>query len=428
MAEPDPGSSAGVALAAEFPPVDRAAWEALAGELDRLRTTTYDGLTVEPLYTAEDGSATSRPTRLRTVRPRSHGGGHSHRLGRASDRRPPRRTPGRRWSSNAVRRPCCSTCERPTASTPTCSPACSRASARPRTRRHRRRTSLGGWRHRARGALGAPRARPEDVSGSLGADPFGALASGRSTVDIDGAVRRRRRVGAAHGRERTRRCGRSSSTARGSTTPAPRTPRSSAWRSPAPWRPFDAHGRRGARRRRRVRADRVPLAATADQFATIAKFRAARRLWARVAEIAGDAEAAGRSPIHAVSSSAMMTRYDPCREHAAGHRGVLRRRRRRRRRRSPCCRTTSYSAPRLVRARPAHRPQHPVGARDGVAPRRRHRPGRRVVVRRAAHDRSGRSGLGRRSRTSSRRAGSAPRSRPVSSTSAIAAVSDRRQT
>ena len=53
------------------------------------------------------------------------------------------------------------------------------------------------------------------------------------------------------------------------------------------------------------------FSATADQFATIAKFRAARRLWARVAEIAGDAEAAGRSPIHALSSSAMMTRYDP---------------------------------------------------------------------------------------------------------------------
>ncbi len=51
------------------------------------------------------------------------------------------------------------------------------------------------------------------------------------------------------------------------------------------------------------------FAATADQFATIAKLRAARRLWARVAEVAG---AAVRSaPQHAVTSSTMMTRRDP---------------------------------------------------------------------------------------------------------------------
>ena len=49
-------------------------------------------------------------------------------------------------------------------------------------------------------------------------------------------------------------------------------------------------------------------AATADQFLTIAKFRAARRLWARVTEVSG-ATAAQRQ--HAVSSSAMMTRRDP---------------------------------------------------------------------------------------------------------------------
>ena len=52
-------------------------------------------------------------------------------------------------------------------------------------------------------------------------------------------------------------------------------------------------------------------AATADQFETIAKFRAARRLWARVAEIAGLAPAARSSYHHADASRAMMTRYDP---------------------------------------------------------------------------------------------------------------------
>ncbi|MFI5662432.1 methylmalonyl-CoA mutase family protein [Streptomyces sp. NPDC051684] len=51
-------------------------------------------------------------------------------------------------------------------------------------------------------------------------------------------------------------------------------------------------------------------AATADQFLTIAKFRAARRLWARVAEACG-APASGAQPQHAVTSPVMMSRRDP---------------------------------------------------------------------------------------------------------------------
>ncbi|APY89700.1 methylmalonyl-CoA mutase [Streptomyces alfalfae] len=51
-------------------------------------------------------------------------------------------------------------------------------------------------------------------------------------------------------------------------------------------------------------------AATADQFLTIAKLRAARRLWARVAEVCGSA-AAGAQRQHAVTSPVMMTRRDP---------------------------------------------------------------------------------------------------------------------
>jgi methylmalonyl-CoA mutase len=50
------------------------------------------------------------------------------------------------------------------------------------------------------------------------------------------------------------------------------------------------------------------FAATADQFGTIAKLRAARRLWARVAEVSGVSTAV---PQHAVTSSTMMTRRDP---------------------------------------------------------------------------------------------------------------------
>ncbi|WP_455354847.1 methylmalonyl-CoA mutase family protein [Streptomyces sp. SYSU K217416] len=51
-------------------------------------------------------------------------------------------------------------------------------------------------------------------------------------------------------------------------------------------------------------------AATADQFLTIAKFRAARRLWARVAHACG-APQAGAQRQHAVTSSVMMSRRDP---------------------------------------------------------------------------------------------------------------------
>ncbi|MEU7415386.1 methylmalonyl-CoA mutase subunit beta [Streptomyces antibioticus] len=51
-------------------------------------------------------------------------------------------------------------------------------------------------------------------------------------------------------------------------------------------------------------------AATADQFLTVAKLRAARRLWARVAEASG-APAAGAQLQHVVTSPVMMTRRDP---------------------------------------------------------------------------------------------------------------------
>jgi len=53
-------------------------------------------------------------------------------------------------------------------------------------------------------------------------------------------------------------------------------------------------------------------AASADQFLTIAKFRAARRLWARIAEVCGVAgESHQGQRQHAVTSSAMMSRRDP---------------------------------------------------------------------------------------------------------------------
>ncbi|HEY8978219.1 MAG TPA: methylmalonyl-CoA mutase family protein [Streptomyces sp.] len=51
-------------------------------------------------------------------------------------------------------------------------------------------------------------------------------------------------------------------------------------------------------------------AASADQFLTIAKLRAARRLWSRVTEVCRASGAAGQVQ-HAVTSSVMMSRRDP---------------------------------------------------------------------------------------------------------------------
>jgi methylmalonyl-CoA mutase len=52
------------------------------------------------------------------------------------------------------------------------------------------------------------------------------------------------------------------------------------------------------------------FAATADQFLTVAKLRAARVMWSRVAQASGHAEA-GVQRQHAMSSHAMLSRYDP---------------------------------------------------------------------------------------------------------------------
>lgn len=53
------------------------------------------------------------------------------------------------------------------------------------------------------------------------------------------------------------------------------------------------------------------FAVTADQFVGIAKLRAARRVWSRVAELCGAATGAAGQRQHAVTSAAMLTRRDP---------------------------------------------------------------------------------------------------------------------
>ena len=53
------------------------------------------------------------------------------------------------------------------------------------------------------------------------------------------------------------------------------------------------------------------FAATADQFMTMAKLRAARRVWNRIGEVAGASLDARGQRQHAVTSRVMITRYDP---------------------------------------------------------------------------------------------------------------------
>ena len=53
------------------------------------------------------------------------------------------------------------------------------------------------------------------------------------------------------------------------------------------------------------------LAASDDQFVTIAKLRAVRRMWARMLELSGASEDHRNMSLHAVTSRPMMTKHDP---------------------------------------------------------------------------------------------------------------------
>lgn len=302
-----------IALAGGFPTVDRAAWEALAGDIGALRTVTYDGIVIEPLYTAADGAPEpGLPGSAPFVRGRTAAGTRRHgwdvrqvvdagrgrgaavaelergatsvllrlrdeaaydiddllvaRLleGVLFDVAPVALDAGRRWlpAANALAEV---------------------------------------W--EAHGA------DPTTVSGSFGADPFGEWASDRSGIDVDGHLRDfdawtsglpdrfpAMRLATIDG-TRFHDAGASDAQELGYTIAnAVATMRA----LPAVLGIEAAFG-----------TIELRLAATADQFATIAKFRAARRLLARVAEIAGAPDAASDTPLHAMSSTAMTTRYDP---------------------------------------------------------------------------------------------------------------------
>ena len=134
-------------------------------------------------------------------------------------------------------------------------------------------------------------------------------------------------------------------------------------------------------------------AATDEQFPTIAKLRAARRLWNRVAELSGVTTAAAGQAQHAVTSRPMMAKCDPyvnmlrttVAAFSAGVGGAARQRD------GAALRRAARSAGGV---QPSHRPQHLESPDQRVARRRGRGPGRRSTRRREAHGRPRACGLG----------------------------------
>jgi methylmalonyl-CoA mutase len=146
--------------------------------------------------------------------------------------------------------------------------------------------------------------RREAVSVDLGADPLTAPLSGRAFPSLDEVVAVASRVADGAG-------------VRAITVDGPafhNLGASAAWElagsvaaAVAYLRVLDESGLAIAQALRQIS---FRLAADDDQFMTIAKMRAARQLWARVAEVVGEPES-GAAIVHAETSLPMMTQRDP---------------------------------------------------------------------------------------------------------------------
>ena len=176
--------------------------------------------------------------------------------------------------------------------------------------------------------------------------------------------------------------------------------------------------RRGCPSPRRPTSSSCGSAVTDEQFTSIAKLRAAHRLWARLQELSGSEPVPAR--LHAVTSRPMMTALRPLGEHAAHDgRRVRRGRRRCRLGHGPALRQRARPARRL---RPPDRAQHLPPAHQRVPRRPGHRPRRRLLRGREAHPRPrGRRVAG--SSAASRRAARATPGTPRSPTSSRRASS-----
>lgn len=299
-----------LALASEFPPADRDDWLALAGDVEKLRSTTYDGITIEPLYTAADALPEAPPpgsapfvrgrhpagTRdgwdVRQVVDTSQGSGAAV----AELERGATSVWLRLRDQTAVDEPLL----RAVLDGVLLDVAPVVLDAGPR------------WLPAAT-ALARIWAQehidPANVSGSFGADPFGEWWADRDSVgsdaDLKALANEARILVAEHPNVRvatidgTRYHDRGASDGQelGYTVAA----------AVATLRVLTDAGVDAATAFGQLE---LRLAATVDQFATIAKFRAARLLLARVAEELGEPSAAANTPLHAVTSRAMATRYD----------------------------------------------------------------------------------------------------------------------
>jgi len=295
-----------IALAGEFPSVARDVWEALAGDIDALRSTSYDGITIEPLYTSADESA---PAGLPDSSPftRGHTAAGTH-AGRWDVRQVVDGAAGAGRALEELERGATSIwLELRHVSTVDHAAI---AAALDGVLLDLAPVVLAAGRRWPEAALGLAAlwdAAPS-AGGSLGADPFGAWASDRAGRDLE--------VELSTAAEWATRLASSAPGVRTVTVDGSRY--HDAGSSDAQELGFMLAA---AVATLTTLADggvadpfggiELRVVATADQFATIAKFRAARRLWARVAEIVGDEGAAAATTLHAVMSTAMMTRYDP---------------------------------------------------------------------------------------------------------------------
>ena len=285
---------------------DRDDWLTLAGDIGRLRSTTYDGITIEPLYTADDAwtdpglpgqppyvrGRTALATRdgwdIRQVVDGSIPGRAVEELERGAT------------SVWVELRHLAALDESAFADAVTAAIDGVMLDAAPVI-------LAAGSRWPAAAAVLAARWASDGVTpvgGSLGADPFGAWASDRTHVDLD------RELAAAN--DWASRLALDAPAVRAITIDGTRFHDAGA--SDGQELGFTIAAAVGTIAELSVdpfATIELRLAATPDQFLTIAKFRAARRLWSRVAEVVGDPEAAARTPLHAVASTATMTRYAP---------------------------------------------------------------------------------------------------------------------
>ena len=297
-------------LAAEFPPVSVDDWLTLVGDITRLRTATYDGITIEPLYTAADEvPAAGLPGQFPFVRGRTARG--------ARQGWDVRQLVDVRWGQRAavaeLERGATSVWLRWSADDPV-DPA-SLAGVLDDVLFDVAPVVLDGG-HRWVEAARAMRplweraaVDPASLAGSLGADPFGDWAvrrdDDRLAADLTALVAEAGPLVAEYPNLRV------------ATIDATRFHDAGASDAEelgiglagvvATWRTLTEGGLdvEAAMARLELR-----LATTVDQFASIAKFRAARQVLARVAEVAGHPTAGSLVPLHAVTSRAMTTRYD----------------------------------------------------------------------------------------------------------------------